>query len=283
MILTAREFVFRSRSYQYEGKRPLPLELPRRLNKLEASNRRDFVFALISIAEDRRDLGIVPDYLKTIEAVFTETAIALLKQNRFDMLLDAISSSQRPGLSTWVPDWQPAAALDLKLEPGLYRLCSLKIKRRSVNLKFYIPKFSLECYVVDEVMLVGDPYRATAGNAATKTQTIKFHSWLESMETAVWDHSRYINTQGRDSRDLKQDITARLLSADALFDPPARRIPRKFPRQNISKIYQALQITDSLATLQRKSASGDLTEAKDYFDACGGHFYVAVALGLSEW
>lgn len=266
MIWTTREFEFRSWSSQYQGERPLLLKLLRRLSELEASDGRDLVFALISIVEDRRELGIVPDYSKTIEAVFTETAIALLKQNRFDMLLDAIRLSQRPGLPTWVPDWQAATTPDLKLEASLYRLCGHKIKRQSVNLNFCIPNFSLECYVVDEVMLVGDPYRARADSAATNTQKMKFCSWLESMEIAVWDHSKYIDTQDEDSTTLKQDITVRLLSADTLFDPLAQRIPHNFPRQIISKIYQALR-TDSFAVLQRKSASGDLPEAKGYFDA----------------
>lgn len=53
---------------------------------LQATDRRDFVYAWLGIAADADDLGIVADYSKTWQQVFTEFPVALIKQEGFQVI-----------------------------------------------------------------------------------------------------------------------------------------------------------------------------------------------------
>jgi anaerobic selenocysteine-containing dehydrogenase len=52
---------------------PFLLTLLRRLHTLHATDARDNIYALVSMAGDRRELNITPDYAKSVTAVFTVT------------------------------------------------------------------------------------------------------------------------------------------------------------------------------------------------------------------
>ncbi|KAK5130373.1 hypothetical protein LTR08_002165 [Meristemomyces frigidus] len=60
--------------------------LPRRLQRFQASDPRDRVFALLGIATDATELGVKPDYNKSCEEVYTELARVLLSHGYFDAL-----------------------------------------------------------------------------------------------------------------------------------------------------------------------------------------------------
>ncbi|ERF70767.1 hypothetical protein EPUS_05119 [Endocarpon pusillum Z07020] len=275
MILAARGLTFRSPEGlaidERKARRPLLVRLLRNLSTLVASDERDLIYALLSIADDRVVLEIIPDYSKTVVDVFTQAAMALLKQNHLEVFLDAVSSeaSQRLGLPSWAPDWPEWR--DLKLNHDLYRVCDYKFKQRSTNLHFNTRHVTLDCYIVDEIMLTGEPYRTKPPIASATMRGFKLCEWLESIESAIWDHSRYIKTQGESSTGRKQDITLRLLSADALFEPPARRIPRNLPPESISDIYHKLRTADSLTALRdymgQASVQKTFTNVGSYFSA----------------
>ncbi|KAK4545542.1 hypothetical protein LTR36_002892 [Oleoguttula mirabilis] len=91
-----------------EGAMPM-MYLLRRLQRFNATDPRDRVFALLGIATDAEELGVRPDYSKSWEQVYTELARVLLGHGYFDVLSHCIhephgdSSSLR--LQTWVPVW----------------------------------------------------------------------------------------------------------------------------------------------------------------------------------
>ncbi|KAL8707627.1 MAG: hypothetical protein Q9220_007365 [cf. Caloplaca sp. 1 TL-2023] len=73
----------------------------------EASDSRDYIYAMLSLA-DQVDAGhIIPDYRKSTREVYTDFAIALLeKLNRKRILnLAQLSASSSINTPSWVPDW----------------------------------------------------------------------------------------------------------------------------------------------------------------------------------
>lgn len=75
---------------------------------LEASDPRDYIFALLGMSNDAADLHIAPDYSKSKAQVYTEVAIAFIKQLGLKVLAWSnfgISPDKQCHLPSWVPDW----------------------------------------------------------------------------------------------------------------------------------------------------------------------------------
>jgi hypothetical protein len=84
------------------------LQLLRSGRELQASDRRDFAYAWLGIAADGEDLGIVADYWKTWQQVFTELSVALIKQEGFQIIKYchvSNSAALYPELPSWVLDF----------------------------------------------------------------------------------------------------------------------------------------------------------------------------------
>lgn len=194
---------------------PFLLTLLRRLHPLHATDARDHVYALASIAGDRRELNITPDYTKSVTAVFTETTCALLQCGHLGVLLDATRSDSRPDLSSWVPDWSNLS--ELKFEAGLYRLHKSRTRQRSSTLDKISASSSyidLDGYIVDEIVLVGHTYWSRISHKGERKDDTSFEilkTWQESIETTLWDHARYIGAQNARQASTKQSITIELL------------------------------------------------------------------------
>lgn len=91
-----------------EGAMPM-MYLLRRLQRFNATDPRDRVFALLGIATDAGVLGVRPDYSKSCEQVYTELARALLSHGYFDVLSHCIhephDGKSNLHFPTWVPNW----------------------------------------------------------------------------------------------------------------------------------------------------------------------------------
>ncbi|KAF1995137.1 hypothetical protein P154DRAFT_612079, partial [Amniculicola lignicola CBS 123094] len=72
--------------------------------RLEATNPLDRIYGLLDITRDASALGILPDYNKSVEALFTQVASNVLKTGNLEILLYCRGRSL-PGLPTWVPGW----------------------------------------------------------------------------------------------------------------------------------------------------------------------------------
>ena len=69
-----------------------------------ATDPRDLVYALLGIASDAEELGIEIDYSKSVQEVFTNTAVAILCTGRIEVLAHAQHPQLTLGLPSWVPD-----------------------------------------------------------------------------------------------------------------------------------------------------------------------------------
>lgn len=84
---------------------------------LEATDARDKVYALLSLAEDREELGIVSDYTKPLNKVCTDVTRNVLRtsgrldllclNNNSERLLSSWASDRSLGFSRPAPLWQP--------------------------------------------------------------------------------------------------------------------------------------------------------------------------------
>ncbi|KAG7284760.1 hypothetical protein NEMBOFW57_009371 [Staphylotrichum longicolle] len=72
----------------------------------KATDPRDYVYALLGLAEDREALGIIPDYTQPVEDVFTDVTRRLVANGYTDSLAFALSTKATTGLPSWVPDWR---------------------------------------------------------------------------------------------------------------------------------------------------------------------------------
>ncbi|KAF2161879.1 hypothetical protein M409DRAFT_58660 [Zasmidium cellare ATCC 36951] len=89
----------------HDGKSDLMLLLSR-FTHFKSSDPRDRIFALLGIAGDAGELGIVPDYTKTCAQVYTEAARALVEHGFFDIFSYCIYPHIGPqNMQSWVPDW----------------------------------------------------------------------------------------------------------------------------------------------------------------------------------
>jgi hypothetical protein len=190
---------------------PYLVTLLRRLHTLNATDTRDHVYALISMAGDRRELNIIPDYTKPVTTIFTEAAAALLQCGHLSILIDAIRDTSKSDLPSWVPDW--SRLVTTKFKASLFKLCKSRIRQRSSTLK-RISRSSesvdLDGYIVDEIKVVGDTlWSKISGQTSVHPDVIK--SWVESVHATIWDHRRYLNAQNAQKASTKQKITLEML------------------------------------------------------------------------
>jgi hypothetical protein len=83
-------------------------QLLRRCHSFVSSNPKDKIYAFLSMAKDREELGIKPNYLLSTRDIYIDTTTRIL---RAEQRLDVLSSVRREknnkkiNLPSWVPDW----------------------------------------------------------------------------------------------------------------------------------------------------------------------------------
>ena len=169
-------------------------------NQMGAFDERDRVYGLMGLAVDVGKLGIKPDYANsTYESVMIETANAIARTGRVELL----SYSQHPRvdrhLPSWVPDWRPTLkpsyyTIRENAEPHLFFASGATT---TTILQTTDPRIlGLEGYTIDTIEQLGSP-------------------WWDDF----WEDSRYLAflSQVRLLAELS------LLKANPIYATPARR------------------------------------------------------------
>lgn len=82
------------------------LEILSAFANCEATNPRDKIFALLGVLPDAERLCFeAPDYTKTVEQVYIDTAQSFIQQNSLEIILYSGACKQILRLPSWVPDW----------------------------------------------------------------------------------------------------------------------------------------------------------------------------------
>ena len=202
-------------------------------NQMFSSDPRDRVYGLMGLAVDTDRLGIIPDYVNsTFKSVMTETAGAIARTGRVELLSFSQYPKNDPDLPSWVPDWRP------NLRPSYYtiyenaesHLFSASGNAQASVLPTVEPNIlGLEGFAIDTIEQLGSPW------------------WDEG-----WDHSRYLSF-------LTQVSLLSQLSAakdNPIYEFPARRAEAVW-RVPMADLFQGLNG-------QRRATAGDKTS----YDAC---------------
>ena len=204
------------------------------LGGLNATDSRDRVYAVLSMAEDSRWSGITPDYSKSETHVLVETACALLKLNWIEeVITPAINSDHSQGMPSWVPNW--SAQRRTAFYYSVYDACMGKAQEKSIikSIPSYGLQIKLDGYVVGTISKMAESFWEFAfqRNGAAVSPSSSLIPWLNYLELMVSsdDGGDLDSRNGQDQRDLKlssenKDIIARLLVADAIMHPKAARL-----------------------------------------------------------
>ncbi|EUC46970.1 hypothetical protein COCMIDRAFT_91350 [Bipolaris oryzae ATCC 44560] len=155
---------------------------------LEATDPRDKVFALLGLANDKDSLealGVVPDYTKSKEEVYTTAMAAMLRKGHISLLSICCGMKRPNGLPSWVPDWSKADPPmfqvigddDYSLHP-VFNACGSKNKHRFI-LPTKDPKperILVYAKQVDEVFQLGH-----VGRLPSMPRAVSPVEWLDAM------------------------------------------------------------------------------------------------------
>jgi hypothetical protein len=90
------------------------------ISTMKATIAQDKAYGLYAILQF---LGITmtdPDYSKSVEKTFEELAFALIRDTRsLQMLRYVCTNGRKPGLPSWVPDWEGKHSISYELDPTL--------------------------------------------------------------------------------------------------------------------------------------------------------------------
>jgi hypothetical protein len=89
--------------------------------QLQATDPRDKVLALLGLVNDKEELsalGVVPDYTKSKENLYTTATAAMLTQGHVSLLSICCGIARPGGLPSWVPDWSKPVPETLQCVEG---------------------------------------------------------------------------------------------------------------------------------------------------------------------
>jgi hypothetical protein len=163
----ARLFGARNRRQKYEngkGKGDGIFLLLRELyvqKTMQATDQRDRVFGLLSLATDTEKLGIYPDYTNfDVTQVYLQVARAIVRDGNLDLLGLAQFPKMFVQLPSWVPDWSGVIRPSFCDDGATSKLKFAASGNSQVSLLPVVDERSLalEGYFVDEVEEVGGPW-----------------------------------------------------------------------------------------------------------------------------
>ncbi|CAH0030156.1 unnamed protein product [Clonostachys rhizophaga] len=82
--------------------------------ELKATDPRDKIYALLGLAWDSDSLGIIPDYKKSIQDIYTEVVGKVIAKHDLSLLLNC-KYNPSSGLPSWVPDFRQGLAMSARL------------------------------------------------------------------------------------------------------------------------------------------------------------------------
>ncbi len=81
------------------------LELLQWCHVISSTDARDKIYAVLGLACDRNQLGIIPDYGASAAQVYRDTAVRILETHSTLDILGSAHSNKSLELPSWVPDW----------------------------------------------------------------------------------------------------------------------------------------------------------------------------------
>jgi len=217
---------------------------------------RDRVFALLGMAYDREALGLTPDYSKTCEQIYIETAASILQSGQTYILSLTRCDGMRKNLPSWVPDWSA---------PGVHTLQYLEIKGDGVGPAYKAcgdselavrcdtirGTISLRGVYIESIESIGDVLNSTYRKPANMAQQFNYCRSL---------YKYFTNGNTEDV-----NVIAKTIVADQLY---ATEWYRKAD-ENLAIPYKQILSSASLESLTRIENTTLLDSCKRYLKTVG--------------
>lgn len=230
-------------------------ELLLNLNILNTTEMRDKIYALLGVAIDKDQFGIVPDYSKNLDLIFTETACALLRAGFLEVLVSASSQDKTLQLPSRVPDW----STNINGDFGRLYHADKGHSQRSLTLKAIPPRsdhVTLDGYVVGKITWIHDACSATVleslGDESDTSST--FADWLNQFEAAMASTK---GQEGSDRRPKSGYNTPESAIAELLGAVAGPRIVWSLSANPYLRFYKALKSARSLRSLLQDLGNDD--------------------------
>jgi hypothetical protein len=220
---------------------------------LDTGEIRDKIYAPLAVATDRDELGIVPDYSKDLDVIFTEAACALLRAGYLGVLLSAGSQDKTLRLPSWVPDWSAPfeEVFDRK------HLADKNLPLRLSTMKA-LPQISdhvtLDGYVVGKITWIHDTCPVTSLRFLSVQSGVSptFAEWLDHFEVTIasMNGQKGSDRKSRGGYDTPESAIAELICAVEGQRPVWSLLANPY-----LKVYNALKSAKSLESLLQDLAN----------------------------
>jgi hypothetical protein len=234
--------------------------LPRMMNGAEASNDRDLIYAFLGLKVDN-DIDIFPNYLASVEEVYTSATAAIIKGSRN---LDIFSSIGERLLITsrrvpsWVPDWR-VKSISTRIYSRMHSATPSKVPRACRGRQHVWRSLSHQEFLavkgkkIDSVKLVVDqPFGVMPHQWMDRADCLNLDATIDSIE---------ISETVKDER-LARSRLLRTITANGSREHTLSRSIRQFPGIDLEDFGQMLDayeefvvdkiwITRSPATLRQ--------------------------------
>jgi hypothetical protein len=167
--------------------------------RLDATDGRDKVFALLGMASDAQDSAFEPNYETTPEEIFHRSTVRLLTRDRLsNRVLHAAGVGFPRSLSalpSWVPDWtthHPNTVFGAVAQSASYRASGDVSAPRDISYDRERDCVTLSGRIFDNVATVAEPFPRPIwhfGMKELKQKTAAEISWLEDLRT-LWPGSK---------------------------------------------------------------------------------------------
>jgi hypothetical protein len=224
-----------------------------KLTILDTGEIRDKIYAPLAVATDRDELGIVPDYSKDLDVIFTEAACALLRAGYLGVLLSAGSQDKTLRLPSWVPDWSAPfeEVFDRK------HLADKNLPLRLSTMKA-LPQISdhvtLDGYVVGKITWIHDTCPVTSLRFLSVQSGVSptFAEWLDHFEVTIasMNGQKGSDRKSRGGYDTPESAIAELICAVEGQRPVWSLLANPY-----LKVYNALKSAKSLESLLQDLAN----------------------------
>lgn len=189
--------------------------------KIDATDDRDRIYALLGVATDEAARQIVPDYTISCHDTYVNTAHVLLEHGHYDILSLCRAPKRKHNLPSWTPDWSTPLVEPWSMDgfnPDRdYSACGHLIKqaiRRNATSANISRQINLDSITVDTIDRVGAPY-ATESDA-----------WVvpgPGLRQYICDLNDYLAQSEKYSAEQKKEAEWRIPIADMEYDALNKR------------------------------------------------------------
>lgn len=217
-----------------------------------ATNPRDKVYALRGICKDADNAALIPDYSKTVQQVYNETARYLLSESDPLRILGAAgigSARSVEGLPSWVPDWSPRVHAPLSAGYN-----AADKSEQSISISAVQNILTVAGMHADELKETGsvlaNPALVRSTHAESARNFIREYLWYEEARILATESA---NNPYTDGKPLSEALWRTLVGGIIDHTRPAPPEYGKYYQENMTLRKETMHILERVAESENES------------------------------